>query len=59
MTLTYPMINRSRKILWLATGAAKIPMIVKLKAADRSIPGGRVDQAKALLLTDTAAASGL
>jgi 6-phosphogluconolactonase len=59
MTLTYPMINRSRKILWLATGAAKIPMIVKLKAADHSIPGGRVDQAKALLLTDTAAASGL
>jgi 6-phosphogluconolactonase len=59
MTLTYPMINRSRKILWLATGAAKIPMIVKLKAADHSIPGGRIDQANALLLTDTAAASGL
>ena len=59
MTLTYPMINRSRKILWLATGTAKIPMIVKLKAADHSIPGGRIDQANALLLTDTAAASGL
>ena len=59
MTLTYPMINRSRKIMWLATGAAKIPMIVKLKAADHSIPGGRIDQANALLLTDTAAAAGL
>lgn len=59
MTLTYPMINRSRKILWLATGAAKVPMIVRLKAADHSIPGGRIAQQNALLLTDTAAAAGL
>jgi 6-phosphogluconolactonase len=56
MTLTYPMINRSRKILWLATGAAKVPMIVRLKAADPTIPGGRISQVNALLLTDTAAA---
>jgi 6-phosphogluconolactonase len=59
MTLTYPMINRSRKILWLATGAAKVPMIVRLKAADHTIPGGRIAQDQALLLTDTAAAAGL
>ena len=59
MTLTYPMINRSRQIMWLATGAAKIPMIVKLKAADHSIPAGSISQANALLLTDTAAAAGL
>jgi 6-phosphogluconolactonase len=59
MTLTFPMINRSRKILWLATGAAKVPMIVRLKAADPSIPGGRISQEQALLLTDTAAAAGL
>jgi len=59
MTLTYPMINRSRKILWLATGAAKVPMIVRLKAADPTIPGGRISQEQALLLTDTAAAAGL
>ncbi|MEI6376219.1 MAG: 6-phosphogluconolactonase [bacterium] len=59
MTLTYPMINRSRQIMWLATGAAKIPMIVKLKAADPTIPGGRIAQENALLLTDTTAGSGL
>jgi 6-phosphogluconolactonase len=59
MTLTYPMINRSRKILWLATGAAKVPMIVRLKAADPTIPGGRISQEQALLLTDTDAAAGL
>lgn len=59
MTLTYPMLNRSRQILWLATGAAKIPMIVRLKAADHGIPGGRIAQGNAVLLTDTAAAAGL
>ena len=59
MTLTYPMINRSRQIMWLATGAAKIPMIAKLKVADPSIPGGRISQENAFLLTDTAAAAGL
>lgn len=59
MTLTYPMINRSRQILWLATGVAKIPMIVRLRAADHSIPGGRISQGQALLLTDTAAAAGV
>ena len=59
MTLTYPMINRSRQILWLATGAAKIPMLVKLRAADPSIPGGKISQQNSLLLTDKAAAAGL
>ena len=59
MTLTYPMINRSRQILWLATGAAKIPMLVKLRAADSLIPGGMISQHNALLLTDAAAAAGL
>jgi hypothetical protein len=34
-------------------------MIVRLKAADHSIPGGRITQENALLLTDTAAAGGI
>ena len=59
MTLTYPMINRSRQVMWLATGVAKVPMIVKLRAGDTSIPAGRINQTNALLLTDTAAAAGL
>jgi len=53
------MINRSRQILWLATGVAKIPMLVKLRSADSSIPGGGISHANALLLTDKAAAAGL
>ncbi len=55
MTLTYPILNRARKVLWLATGAEKRPMLAKLRAADASIPAGRIEQQHALLLTDRAA----
>lgn len=54
MTLTYPMINRSRKILWLVTGVDKVDALKKLRAADPSIPGGRIAQGNALLLAEQA-----
>ncbi len=56
MTLTYPMLNRSRRILWLVTGAEKAGMLARLYAGDVSIPAGRVRQDKALVLADRAAA---
>jgi 6-phosphogluconolactonase len=56
MTLTYPTINRARRVLWLVTGAEKAPMLERLRRGDASIPGGRVEQAHALLLADRAAA---
>jgi 6-phosphogluconolactonase len=59
MTLTYPAINRARRILWLVTGAEKAGPLVRLRAADASIPAGRVRQEQALVLADRAAASGL
>ena len=59
MTLTYPMLNRSRRILWLVTGAEKLGMLPRLRAADRSIPAGRVRQERALVLADRAAAATL
>src|SRR5277367_3356353 len=34
MTLTYPMLNRSRKILWVVTGAEKVEMLGCLSVAD-------------------------
>jgi 6-phosphogluconolactonase len=58
MTLTYPMLNRSRRILWVLTGAEKAPMLPRLRAADASIPAGRVRQEHALMLADRAAAGG-
>ncbi len=56
MTLTYPILNRSRRILWLVTGAEKAEMLRRLRAADVSIPAGRVRQEQALVLADRAAA---
>lgn len=54
MTLTYPLLNRSRKILWVATGAEKAEMIARLREADKTIPAGRIRQDNATLLTDCA-----
>ncbi len=58
MTMTYPLLNRSRRILWLATGASKVVMVPRLLAADASIPAGRVRQENAVLFVDRAAAVG-
>jgi 6-phosphogluconolactonase len=52
MTLTYPIINRSRRILWLVTGSDKAEPLARLIEADSSIPAGRVRQEQALLLAD-------
>lgn len=54
MTLTYPMLNRSRKILWLVTGADKVDALAKLRAGDQSIPAGRIATGNALLLAEQA-----
>ncbi len=59
MTLTYPVLNRARRILWLVTGAEKAGMLARLCAGDGSIPAGRVRQEQALVLADQAAASQL
>jgi 6-phosphogluconolactonase len=59
MTLTYPIINRSRRILWLVTGTDKTGPLVRLRDADPSIPAGRVCQDQALVLADRAAAAEL
>ena len=56
MTLTYPMLNRSRRVLWLVTGREKAGMLVRLRGGDVSIPAGRIRQDKALVLADRAAA---
>jgi 6-phosphogluconolactonase len=59
MTLTYPMINRARRVLWLVTGSEKAGMLVRLRDGDASIPAGRVNQERALVLADRAAAGQL
>jgi len=56
MTLTYPMINRSRRILWVVTGREKVQMLNRLLVGDETIPAGRVRREQAVLLADEAAA---
>src|SRR6201997_2118890 len=55
MTLTYPVLNRARRVLWLLTGAEKVEMLKRLVKADSSIPAGRVNQERALVFADRAA----
>ncbi len=57
MTLTYPVLNRARRIVWLITGREKAEMLARLCRGDRSIPAGRIDQRQALVLADHEAAA--
>jgi 6-phosphogluconolactonase len=59
MTLTYPMINRSRHILWLVTGADKAGPLKRLRDVDATIPAGRVRHDQALVLADRVAVAEL
>jgi 6-phosphogluconolactonase len=56
MTMTYPVINRARKIMWLISGKDKVDAFAKLRAADPSIPGGRISRDQTLVLADQDAA---
>jgi len=56
MTLTYPMLNRSRRVLWLVTGNDKVDALARLREGDTSIPGGRIQRDQAVVLADQAAA---
>ena len=55
MTVTFPLIARARRILWLVTGGSKVEMLGRLRNADASIPAGRVRSDRALVLADRAA----
>jgi 6-phosphogluconolactonase len=56
MTLTYPALGRADQLMWLVTGADKREALARLLAGDESIPAGRVQAARSLVLADEAAA---
>ena len=57
MTLTYPELNRARRLLWIVTGESKREPLAKLLAQDPSVPAGRVEPGgESLVLADRAAA---
>jgi 6-phosphogluconolactonase len=59
MTLTYPIINRAQRILWLVTGNEKVGALLRLRKGDPSIPAGRVRQDRAVIFADRAAVGDL
>jgi len=58
MTLTYPILNRARRILWLVTGKEKANALALLQAGDLSSPAGRVRPDRAVIFADRNAADG-
>src|ERR1035437_670486 len=52
MTLTYPMLNRARRVLWLVTGSEKVAMLPRLLEGDTTIPAGRISRDQAVVLAD-------
>jgi 6-phosphogluconolactonase len=57
MTLTLPVLNRARRVLWIVTGADKRSALAGLMAGDARVVGSRVRRDGALVLADAAAAA--
>jgi 6-phosphogluconolactonase len=59
MTLTYPVLNRARRVLFVVTGAEKADALLRLSRHDPTIPAGRIANADVTVLADRAAAARL
>ena len=58
MTLTYPALERARRVVFLVTGGDKAEMVARLWGGDRTIPAGRLRRDDdVLILADREAAS--
>jgi 6-phosphogluconolactonase len=59
LTLTYPLLNRARRVLWVVTGPRKADAVARLLKRDVTIPAGRIRCDNALVFADNAAATQL
>jgi len=50
-TLTFPVLNQARSIVWLVTGFAKKSMLERLLTRDTKIPAGMINQERAILVS--------
>ncbi|MGZ8565809.1 MAG: 6-phosphogluconolactonase [Actinomycetota bacterium] len=55
MTLTYPVLDRARQVLWLVAGPDKADALARLRAGDGSVPAGRVRTSEQVIFADRAA----
>jgi len=58
MTMTYPLLNRAKKLLWIVTGSEKREMLQQLLKQNHNIPAGKVAQTAAVGYVDQAAMDG-
>ena len=56
MTLTYPMINRARCVMFVVTGADKLSAMAALRRGDPKIPASGVTGERVVIMADAAAA---
>ena len=56
MTLTFPLLDRTRRLLWVVTGPEKREALAGLRRGDRSLPASRLRTDRAWLLADREAA---
>ena len=56
MTLTLPVLDGARRILWVVTGEDKGAMLLRLSNGDTTIPAGCVSPDAAVVMADSAAA---
>jgi len=59
MTLTYPVLGRARRVLFVVTGGDKASALLQLLRHDGSIPAGRIAASDVVVLCDEQAASKL
>lgn len=59
VTLTLPVLSAARQVLWFVLGPGKAAMVRRLVDGDPTIPAGKVEPSRALLLLDPSAASAL
>lgn len=57
MTLTYPVLDDARQVLWVVTGDDKREMLLRLRDGDAAIPAGWVASGAAVVIADRAAAA--
>jgi len=57
MTLTYPVLDRARAVLFVVTGEDKAEALARLSRRDGAIPAGRITNRHVVVLADRAAAA--
>ena len=59
MTLTYPVLNRARAILFVVTGEEKADALLRLSRHDATIPAARIENPNVVVIADEGAAARL